>query len=131
MKKFLSIILTIFMMFSIGTTATACNKSSTSTSSTKEETNEQKVRKAVNREAMYYGGTMNGDVVRYSSVSITYLRFASDGLSCSVGGKITVKDSYDTRYSNTFDCKVTTSDDGETWKVSSFEVKRYGWSKLG
>lgn len=129
MKKLASIILTIFMTFSIGTTITACHNDNTPT--TLELTDREKVEDAVWRRGIffYYGCSIGGNQLQSSSVSITYLSFSRDGNKCYVSGKISATDIYGTTYSNTFDCDVTTDDNGETWKCHEFEIKNTNWNK--
>ena len=130
MKKFLTIIFTVFMLFSIGTMAVACKNTSDDTSQTQELTNEEKVRKAVTSRAISEGlfTTINGNEIKSSSATITNL-FWSDENTCKVSGVITMRDIYGTIWKNNYDCVVTTSDDGETWKAESFEYKSKYWSK--
>lgn len=131
MKKILSIILSICMVFSMGTAMTACDKSGTSTSSTQEQTNEEKVRDRVEMKGRLYflGYSIGGKELKSSRVNITYLYFNSDETECYVSGRITATTIYDTTYSNYFDCEVKTSDGGETWEISSFEVTDQYWSR--
>ena len=131
MKKFLTIFLAVFMLFSIGTTAVACkNNTGDDTSQTQELTDEEKVRNAVITKAIfqYFGRTIGGNEIKDSSATITNLLWL-DKNTCKVSGVMKMKDVYGTIWKNNYDCVVTTSDDGEHWKAGSFEYKSNYWSK--
>lgn len=131
MKKILSVILTIFMMFSIETMAVACkDNDDNGTSQTQELTDAQKVRNAVTIKAylQHFSKSIGGNEIKSSRASITYLSWAGED-KCTVSGVMYMTDIYGTVWKNNFDCDVTTSDGGETWNAGSFKYKSESWSK--
>ena len=131
MKKILSVILTVLMMFSIGTTIVACKDDmDNDTSQTQELTDEQKIRNAVTTKAslQFLGSIIGGNKIKSSRAIITNLSWSGES-KCTVSGVMQKTDIYGTVWKNNFDCVVTTSDGGETWEAGSFEYKSEYWSK--
>ena len=127
MKKFLAIILTVFMMFSIGTTIVACKDNNTT--QTQELTDAQKIRNAVSTKARveYFGSSIGGNKLTSSRATITHILSAGED-KCTVSGIMEMTDVYANVWKNNFDCVVTTSDGGETWNAGSFKYTSERWS---
>lgn len=123
MKKVLAVILTVFMMFSMGTMVVACDKTGDDVGQTQELTDEQKVRNAVERRAMSVRyGKIGGNEIKYSYATITNLKWSGES-KCTVSGVLKLIDIYGTTWKNNFDCVVTSSDNGNTWNAGSFTYK--------
>ena len=130
MKKFLAIILTIFITFSIGTVMIACNDNTNNkTNQTQELSNEQKVRDRVNLKGRvcYLDSSIGGNDLTKSSVNITNYKWTSE-YQCIVSGTMQCTDIYGTIWKNKFDIVVTSSDNGKTWDTSDWEFKGK-WTK--
>ena len=131
MKKVLSVILTIFMMFSIGTMVAGCTSAENSTSQTQELTDSEKVRNAVKGKALmqYMFYSIGDNKLKSSDATITNLDWNSDKTICTVSGKMKMIDVYGTHWTNNFDCIVTYSESTDKWTAGSFNYKSQSWSK--
>lgn len=74
-----------------------------------------------------FGTTIGDNEIKSVSVSITNMEKLSD-TEYIVNGRITKTDVYGTKWNNTFDCKVTSSD-GEEWSAGSFQYKSDSWTR--
>ncbi len=131
MKRVLALFLMIFMVFSIGITI-GCQKdeADNDTTQTQELTKEDKVRGAIETRVLIYSlfATIGGNEIKYGRETITNIKWLSES-ECLVSGIAYMTDIYNTRYKNTFDCRVTTSDNGETWSAGNLEFKSNYWSR--
>lgn len=128
MKKFLTIILAVFMMFSIGTIVTSC-KDKNDVKQEQTMTPEEKIRSAVRQRGYYYRMmTIGGNSMKSTVAEITYVGYIGK-TSCTVSGVLRATDVYGTVWRNNFDCEVTTSDNWETCKAGSFTFKSEYWSR--
>ena len=128
MKKLLTIILAVLMMFSIGTIATSC-KDKDNVKQEQTMTPEEKIRSAVRSRAYYYKMmTIGGNSLARTVADITYVGSIGE-TSCTVSGVLHAIDVYGTGWRNNFDCVVTTSDNWETCKAGSFTFKSEYWSR--
>ena len=124
MKKFKIIVCWALIIVTLGTLC-ACGNASEK----KAESVEDKVRSAVTSRGMleYYGSTIGGNELKSSQATITNVKKISD-TEYRVSGKIVMTDVYGTKWNNTFDCEVTTSD-GEKWRAGSFDYTSKSWTK--
>ena len=126
MKKIRSIVCLFLALLMLGS---LCACGSNDSSGSKSESVEDKVRSAVTSRASleYYGSSISGNELKSSSATISTVKKVS-GTEYKVSGKMVMIDIYGTKWSNNFDCKVTTSD-GENWSAKSFEYTSNNWSK--
>ncbi len=131
MKRILALFLIVFMLFSTSL-ITGCQKddANNDTTQTQELTKEDKVRNAVRVRILSYSliAKIGGNEIRSATQTITNIKWLSES-ECLVSGIAYMTDIYSTRYKNNFDCRVTTSDNGETWSARSLEFKSNYWSK--
>ena len=122
LKKIMCLLLTVC------TICTLCACGGRQSDEAKENTPEEKVRSAVTvrGKLAYYGSTIGGNELKSSDATITTVNKISD-TEYRVSGKIVMTDIYGTKWSNTFDCKVTKI--GDSWSAASFEYKSSSWSK--
>ena len=124
MKNWKLIICLLLVFATLGTLC-ACGGNS----ETKPESVEDKVRDAVTYKARleYFGSAIGGNDLKSSSATISTVKKVSD-TEYKVSGKMVMTDVYGTRWSNNFDCKVTTSN-GDSWSARSFEYTGSKWTK--
>ncbi len=133
MKKLLAILLVFTMCFGL------CACELATLGSGKETTEPQKSEEEKVWDAVYIQErateavdsrftTIGGNAIKSVSTNITNIKKVADD-EYLVNGTITKTDVYGTRWNNQFDCKVTSSDDGETWHAGSFEYKSSSWTK--
>ena len=124
MKKMKYIVCWLLVFVTMGTLC-ACSGDAMGES----ESAEDKVRNAVHTRAViaYYGSSIGGNELKSSSATITNIKKVSD-TEYRVSGKMVMTDVYGTRWSNYFDCEVTTSD-GEKWRAGSFEYTGSKWTR--
>lgn len=90
---------------------------------------DHKIRAAVMSRAdfEYYGASIGGNELKSSTATISNIKKVSD-TEYKVSGKIIMTDVYGTKWSNNFDCEVTTSN-GEKWVAGSFNYTSGKWNK--
>ena len=131
MKKFLTVISTAFMMFSIGTMTVACKDDvDNDTNQNQELTDEEKICNAVTSKAslQYLGSSIGGNKIKSSRATITNFSWLGECM-CTVSGVMYKTDIYGTVWKNNYDCLVTTSVGVDTWKAGSFKYRSEYWSK--
>ena len=128
MKKFKYVICWLLIIVTLGTLC-ACIGDNDNSSSNKGESVESKVRSAVTSKGMieYYGSSIGGNELKSSDATVSTVKKVSEK-EYRVSGKMVMTDVYGTKWSNNFDCKVTSSN-GEDWRAGSFEYTGTNWTK--
>ncbi len=132
MKKTIAFILALYLCIGLCACSTNTNDSKYSTNNEKSEY--EKVHDAVELQRMVTEATdkkfstIDGNQINSVRVAITHTEKISD-TEYIVNGKITKIDVYGTSWNNTFDCSVTTSDNGESWDAGRFQYKSDSWRK--
>jgi hypothetical protein len=126
MKKIRSIVCLFLALLMLGS---LCACGSNDSSGSKSESVEDKVRRAVTTSAWLEHNwfSIGGNELKSSSATISTVKKVTE-TEYKVSGKMSMIDIYGTKWSNNFDCKVTTSD-GEEWSAKSFEYTSNNWSK--
>ena len=118
MKKLKSVVCLFLALLMLGSLCACGNSGST----------EDRVRSVVEIHATreYLGSSIGGNDLASSRATISNVRKVSD-LKYIVSGKMVMTDIYGTKWSNNFDCTVTSSD-GETWSTN-FRYTSNTWSR--
>jgi len=131
MKKILTLILTLCICLGMS----ACNTVvSNSNNFPREKSEREKIEEAIENRRLAdeildrkFGSKIGDYEINSHSISITNMEKLSN-TEYIVNGRVTLTDIYGTKYSNTFDCKVTSSD-GENWHAGDFRYKNDYWTK--
>ena len=131
MKKILSIVLILVIIFSVGAIIVSYkDDGGNNINQTQELSDEEKIRQAViDRSRLYwFGSYIGGNEIKSSIATVTNLSWSGED-TCIVSGVMQKTDIYGTVWINNYDCTVTTSDGGETWKAGNLIIKNEYWSK--
>jgi len=123
MKNLTKVVCWLLLLVTIGTFCACSGEGS------KEMTVEERVESAINARGLaeFRLYSIGDNELKSSTPTITNMKKISD-IEYHVSGKMVMTDIYGTKWTNTFDCKVTQGEDS-VWVAHAFEYTSKSWNK--